>query len=255
MVDAPDCTLLMAGEAESEKSAKKMVKLSVAVPRLVVESAPFTVKREGFALVADSPERVKVLFEGTVVEPKAIFDGLKAQVGPPVQVRAIVSVKLGWAEARDIVKVVVVVPMFRICERVGEVRLKTGFPVPTKATLDAPLLTLSVMVRDPDRVPVLVGVKVTSKAQLPLTASVKGVEGQLLVSAKSLGVAVMLVTVKEVWPLLVMITFWAGLVTPIVSAGNTRLVGVNCTVVAPVMPVPVSVTRCGVPAALSLMAS
>jgi hypothetical protein len=44
MVDAPDCTLLMAGEAESEKSAKKMVKLSVAVPRLVVASAPFTVK-------------------------------------------------------------------------------------------------------------------------------------------------------------------------------------------------------------------
>jgi hypothetical protein len=156
-------------------------------------------------LVADSPERVKVLVDGTVVEPRAISVGLKAQVAPPVQERAIVSVKLGTADDSDTVKVVVVVPMFRICERVGEFRAKTGFPVPVKPTLDAPLATLSVMVRDPVCVPVLVGVKVTRKVQLPFTARVKGVEGQLVVSAKGPVVATA-VTVKGVLPLLVMMT-------------------------------------------------
>jgi hypothetical protein len=166
-------------------------------------------------LVADSPERVKVLAGGTVVEPKAISVGLKTQLAPPVQERAIVSVKLGTGDDSDNAKVVVVVPMFRICEMVGEFRAKTGFPVPVKPTLDVPLVVLSVMVRDPVRVPVLVGVKVTRKVQLPFTARVKGVEGQLVVSSKSPVVA-MAVMVKGVLPLLVMMTLCAGLVVLIV---------------------------------------
>ena len=40
--------------------------------------------------------------------------------------------------------------------------------------LDDPLVTLSVMVRLPLRTPVLVGVKVTAKVQLPPTAMVNG---------------------------------------------------------------------------------
>jgi hypothetical protein len=68
------------------------------------------------------------------------------------------------------------------------------------------------MLRLPLRTPVLVGVKVIWKAQLAFTASVNGVAKQVVVvSAKSPCVA-MSVTVKGVWPLLVMITVCAALV-------------------------------------------
>ena len=86
-----------------------------------------------------------------------------------------------------------------------------GFPTPVNVMLEVPLVTLSVTTRVPVRVPVLVGVKVTLKAQLPFTASENGVEGQLLVSAKSPVVA-MAVTVRGVWPLLVMMTVCGALV-------------------------------------------
>lgn len=67
--------------------------------------------------------------------------------------------------------------------------------------------------------------------------------------------AAILVTVNGVSPLLVMVTVWDGLVVFKVVAGNTKLVGENCTCAIPVTPVPVSVTRCGLPAALSVMES
>lgn len=187
-----------------------------------------------------SPESVIVLTLGKVVEPKAIICGLKEQV-PGLHARRTESVKVLGPE-RDIVKVVLAVPMGCNCVRVGELRLKTGFPVPVKVIAEVPAITLSVTTRPPLRVPVAVGVKVIWKAQLPFWGSVNGVAGQLLVSEKS-PFAVILVTVKGVSPLLTMITVWGGLVTFKVSAGNTRLLGVNSTVVAPVMPVPVSVTR------------
>jgi hypothetical protein len=131
---------------------------------------------------------------------------------PLVQESAMVSVKELGAE-RVMVKGVVVIPMRRFCESVGELRPKTGFPTPVKGTLDAPLATLSVMVRVPVRVPVAVGVKVTLKTQFAPTASEKGVAGQLLVSAKS-PVASMLVIVRGTLlvPLLVMVTASAALV-------------------------------------------
>jgi hypothetical protein len=65
----------------------------------------------------------------------------------------------------------------------------------------------------------------------------------------------MLVTVKGVWPLFVMVTVCDELVVFIIVAGNTKLLGENCTCATPVTPVPVSVTRCGFPAALSLTES
>jgi hypothetical protein len=109
-----------------------------------------------------------------VVEFKAMLEGLKEHV-PGEQEREMVSVKFKLAGADIlIVKVVVVVPMGRNCEVVGEVRVKLGLPVPVKAILDEPLVTLSVMVRLPLRTPVLVGVKVTEKLQLPPTAIVNG---------------------------------------------------------------------------------
>jgi hypothetical protein len=184
-----------------------------------------------------------------VVEFKAIFSGLKEQL-PVAQASLMVSVKLLTTEEREIVKVVVVVPMGRDCVRVEELRLKSAFPVPVKLTLDEPLGTLSVTTRLPLRTPVLVGVKVIWKLQLAFTAIIKGVAGHVVVSAKS-PVVVMLVTVKGVWPLLVMVTVCAGLVTFIVSAGKTKEVGVNCTDPVPVTPVPVSATTCGLPVALS----
>jgi hypothetical protein len=190
-----------------------------------------------------------MLLLGMVVEFKAIFAGLKVQL-PEAHFRAMVSVKLLTTEEREIVKVVVVVPMVRDCVSVEELRLKLAFPVPVKPTVDEPLDTLSVTTRLPLRTPVLVGVKVIWKAQVAFTAIVKGVAGHVVVSAKS-PVVVMLVTVKGVWPLLVMYTVCAGLVTFIVSAGKTKEVGVNCTDPIPVTPVPVSETTCGLPVALS----
>ena len=65
----------------------------------------------------------------------------------------------------------------------------------------------------------------------------------------------MLVTVTGTCPLLVITTVCEALVVFKVVAGNTRLVGENCTCARPVTPVPVSETRCGLPAALSVMAS
>jgi hypothetical protein len=58
--------------------------------------------------------------------------------------------------------------------RLGEVRLKLGSPVPVKVILDELLVVLSVIVRLPLIMPVLVGVNVIVKAQLAFTAKVNG---------------------------------------------------------------------------------
>jgi hypothetical protein len=140
-----------------------------------------------------------------------MVDGLKEH-DPLVQERAMVSVKEAGAE-RVIVKGVEVIPMRRCCVSVGELRLKTGFPTPVKGTLEAPLATLSVMVRLPVRVPVAVGVKVTLKVQLWPTGSVKGVVRQLLVSSKSPVTAMaVIVNGTPLVPLLVIVTVSGGLV-------------------------------------------
>ena len=234
--------VLTAGVAEIEKSPKYTDNESVAVSLPLVTSAPLTAKMKGLALVGESPPSVNILELGTVVELKAMLDGLKEHV-PGEQERATVSVKfkLGGADML-IVKVVAAVPMGRNCVVVGEVNWKLGFPVPVKAMLDEPLVTLSVTVRLPLRTPVLVGVKVMEKLQLPPTAMVNGYAGQVFVSAKSPEAAIF-VTVKGVSPLFVIVTFCAALVVFKVVAGNTRLLGENCTCARPVMPVPVSVTR------------
>ena len=126
------------------------------------------------ALVGERPERVKMLVLGMVVEFKAMLDGLKEHV-PGEQERATVSVKFKLAGADIlIVKVVAAVPMGRDCVVVGELRVKLGFPVPDRAMLEEPLVTLSVMVRLPLRTPVPLGANVTEKLQLPPTAMVNG---------------------------------------------------------------------------------
>src|SRR5208337_181682 len=160
----------------------------------------------------------------------AIVCGLKEHV-PLVQERRMVSIKELGAE-RFMVKSVAVVPMKRLCASVGEFRVKTGFPTPFKETLEEPLATLSVRVRVPEREPVAVGVKVTLKVQYWLTASVKGVEGQLLVSEKSPVIAIaVIVRGTLLVPLFVTVTASGALLVFRIVVGNTRLGGVNSTVV------------------------
>ena len=226
--------------------------MAVSLPE--VRSLPLTVTTVGLLLVAESPVSVIVLVFGTVVEFKAISAGLKVHE-PDVQERAMVSVKLATNAAMDTVKVVVVVPMGRDWVVVGELSWKVGFPVPVKLRLEEPLWVLSVTVIPPLIMPVLEGVKVIEKAQDPPTNTVNGEAPQVVVSAKSVEVEAMLVTVTGTCPLLVIITVCEALVVFKVVAGNTRLVGENSTCARPVTPVPVSETRCGLPAALSVMAS
>ena len=197
----------------------------------LVTSAPLTVKMKGLALAAESPERVNVLLLGMVAEFNAIFAGLKEHE-PALQERRTVSVKSKLLGAeRDTLKVVVVVPMGTDSDVVEEFRKKLASAVPDKGRLEEPLVELSVTIRLPFRVPLLgtlVGVNVMKNWQLPPTAMVKGYEGHELVSAKFVEV-VMLVTVKEVWPLFVMVTVCVALVVASVVVGNTRLLGENCT--------------------------
>ena len=147
---------------------------SVAVSSLLVTSAPLTVKMNGLALLGESPKSVRVLLLGIVVEFRAMFDGLKEHE-PVEQVRAMVSVKARLLGAdKEMVKVVVVVPMGTNSEVVGEFNVKLGSPVPVNEILEEPLVTLSVIVRLPLRTPVLEGVNVTENAHWPPTAMVNG---------------------------------------------------------------------------------
>jgi len=178
MVVAPDVIVWTAGVAETVKSTKYTDRESVAV-WLATVSFPLTVKMKGLAKVAvleagASPDSVNMLVLGTVLEFQAISAGLKLH-WPGEHEREMVSVKLRLGAAYIlIVKVVEAVPTGHDCVVVGELRVKLAFPVPVREMLDEPLVTLSVTVRLPLRTPVLVGVKVTKKLQLPPTAMVNG---------------------------------------------------------------------------------
>ena len=79
-------------------------------------------------------------------------------------------------------------------------------------------------------------------------------EPQLLLSMKSPGFVPPLVTPvmpKAVVPTLVSITVCAGLVTPTLVVGKVKLVADNFTS----LPTPVKLTVCGLPLALSVMAT
>jgi hypothetical protein len=58
--------VLTAGLAETVKSSKNIVKVSVAVPMPVVVSVPLMVKVKGFEVEGDSPESVMTLVVGMV---------------------------------------------------------------------------------------------------------------------------------------------------------------------------------------------
>jgi hypothetical protein len=101
--------------------------------------------------------------------------------------------------------------------------------------------------------PVLVGVKVTETVQLSPTFNDVGSVPQIGVWAKS-PVMSIFERVREVWPVLVILTTWLGLVSPTIWEGKLSFVGVMVTAPADVtIPVPVTVMRWGLPSALSSM--
>jgi hypothetical protein len=122
--------------------------------------------------------------------------------------------------------------------------------VPVKLTVcvlpDTPP-ALSVIVRMPVRVPLAVGVKVTLMMQLPPTPTL---EPQLLVWEKS-PVTVMLETASATLPVLFRVTGWGTLEAPIAMPEKVRLL----TESEALEPVPVKLTVCGLPLALSVMVS
>jgi hypothetical protein len=125
-------------------------------------------------------------------------------------------------------------------------------PVPVRLTLcvlPATLLLLSVMIKEAERLPSAAGVNVMLKVQFPPAASELP---QVLVWPKSPGLAPVnptLVMDRGAFPVLLRVTVWVALGVP------TLLVK-GLVVVIPAMgslAVPVRLTVCGLPAALSAM--
>lgn len=144
----------------------------------------------------------------------------------------------------------VTVPKFRL---VGE--KETTVPTPVRETVcvlpDTPLL-LSVIVTIPLFVPLLVGLNATRIVQFAAGATNDGEIGQLLVSTYCV-LMVTLLMVRLPVPVLVSVTVWFELVVLITWVAKVRLVGTRDTTGVPPTPVPVSVTCCGLFAALSVI--
>jgi hypothetical protein len=121
-------------------------------------------------------------------------------------------------------------------------------PVPDNVTVCGLPAALSVTFKSALRAPVAVGLNVTLIVQLALAASELP---HVLVCAKSPGsrpASVMLVIVIAVVPTFFRVAVMTELVVPTVTFPKLRLVGVSSAVV----PVPLSGTCCGLPAALSV---
>jgi hypothetical protein len=123
--------------------------------------------------------------------------------------------------------------------------------VPLKLTVCGLPLALSVSVRLPERLPVAVGVNVTLIRQLPLAATGAVVLQvvPLAATAKS-PAAAMLVKLRDTVPLLVTVTALAALVVPTCSLPKLTLVVLRLMPGA--VPVPLKLTVCGLPLALSV---
>lgn len=126
-------------------------------------------------------------------------------------------------------------------------------PVPVSGTLCGLVAALSLIVTPAVRLPPAAGEKVTEIVQVAFRASVDGLSGHVVVRAKSAAfvpVIAMLVIVNTVVPEFVSVVDLAALVVPTPWEAKARLVGLNVT--AGLIPVPLSATLCGLPAALSV---
>ena len=123
-------------------------------------------------------------------------------------------------------------------------------PVPLSGTCCGLPAALSVTVKLALRAPVVDGLNVRLTVQLAAAArelpQVVAVSGKSRASAP---VTAMLLIVIAVVPMLVSVTFFTGLVRPTASVPKPNGVGISLAVV----PVPLSGTCCGLPAALSVM--
>lgn len=122
-------------------------------------------------------------------------------------------------------------------------------PVPERLTACGLPAALSVMESVPLRVPEAVGVKVTLMVQWAPAATD---DPQLFVCAKS-PLAAMLVTLRVAPPVLESVTACAALVVPTVWLVNVRVEGE--TPATGTLPLPLRLTVCGLPGALSLTLS
>jgi hypothetical protein len=150
---------------------------------------------------------------------------------------------------------VLVAPTFWLVNvRLPEVSDATGIPtpVPLRVTVCGDPDALSVTVTDAPRLPAAVGVNVTEMLQFPPAATLAP---HVLVCAKSpafVPVTAMLVIDRAPDPVLFSVTAWAVLVAPTFWLVKVRLPEVSDAIGTPT-PVPVRVTVCGDPDALSVM--
>jgi hypothetical protein len=93
---------------------------------------------------------------------------------------------------------------------------KTAFPIPASATCRALPAALLSTVNVPVRLPLAAGVNVMLTVQPSPTFSALGKEPHVFVSSKS-PVMLMLERVMETWPVFIICTTWAGLLSPMVS--------------------------------------
>ena len=124
-------------------------------------------------------------------------------------------------------------------------------PVPVRDTICGLVGALSVMVNEAVRLPVAVGVNLTLLVQLLLAATELP---HVLVSPKSPGLApviAMPLTDRAAFPVLFRVTESGVLVVPRVWLGKGKVEGLGMA--AGPVPVPVRVTVCGLPGALSVM--
>jgi len=173
-----------------------------------------------------------------------------APCGAPVQVRF-----TAWLNPPDGVTVrlnfagwpAVTVPVIAVA--VSEKSTLPFAPVPVRVTLCGLPEALSVTLKVPVRVPEAVGVNVTLMLQFPPPANELP---QLLVWPKS-PLAAIPVMVSAVLPVLERVTVCAALVELIVWLANVSEVGETlATGVPAAAPVPVRLTVCGLPEALSV---
>ena len=148
---------------------------------------------------------------------------------------------------------VLVVPTFWLLnvKLVAERLAAAAVPVPVRFTVCGLPAALSEILTVAVRAPAAVGVNVTLIVQLPLTATELP---QVFVSAKSVVLVpamLMLVMLKLTLPVLLRVTLCAELVTPTFSLAKVRPEGDRLTWLE--RPVPVRLTVCGLPAALSEM--
>ncbi len=168
----------------------------------------------------------------------AMLETLSAAV--PLLVRVAVSVPLVVLTAS--------LPKARL---VGERPAATVVPVPERLRDWGLPVALSVMLTEAERLPLVVGSKVTLIVQLPPAATELP---QVLVSAKSPGLApasAMLETLSAAVPLLVRVAVSVPLVVLTASLPKARLVGERPA--ATVVPVPERLRDWGLPVALSVM--